>query len=128
MKSSASPLQLQRRRRRRGGLAGIAAAAPTGGGNAGDAMKELQAAGYNVQINGSLTDPLSACVTTGVHGTPTTAGLPGPSLALARSRPSTSTSRVLILMRLSDPPLATANRHADVRVAPDRLQLLRSVG
>jgi hypothetical protein len=60
-------------------LAGIAAAAPTGGGNAGDATKELHAAGHNVQINGSLTDPLSTCVTTGVHGTPTTAGLPGPS-------------------------------------------------
>ena len=59
-------------------LAGIAAAAPTGGGNAGDATKEL---------HGSLTDPLSTCVTTGVHGTPTTAGLPGPSFG---SRPFTT--------------------------------------
>jgi hypothetical protein len=40
-----------------------------------------------VQINGSLTDPLSTCVTTGVHGTPTTAGLPGPSFG---SRPFTT--------------------------------------
>ena len=62
-------------------LAGTAGAAPTGGGNAADAMKELQAAGYNVQINGSLTDPLSSCVTTGVHGVPTTAGSPGPNSA-----------------------------------------------
>ena len=68
-------------------LAGIAAAPPTGGGNAGDATKELHAAGHNVHINGSLTDPLSTCVTTGVHGTPTTAGLPGPSFG---SRPYTT--------------------------------------
>jgi len=60
-------------------LAGIAAAAPTGGGNVGDATKELHVAVYNLQINGVLTDPLSSCVTTGVHGTRTTAGLPGPS-------------------------------------------------
>ena len=53
------------------GLAGAAGAAPTGGGNAADAVKELQAEGYNVQINGSVTDPLSTCVTTGVHGVPT---------------------------------------------------------
>ena len=52
------------------GLAGAAVAAPTGGGNAADAVKELQAEGYNVQINGSVTDPLSACVTTGVYGVP----------------------------------------------------------
>ena len=50
------------------GLAGTAVAAPTGRGNAADAVKELQAEGYNLQINGSVTDPLSACATTGVHG------------------------------------------------------------
>ena len=34
-----------------------------------------------MQINGSVTDPLSACVTTGVHGVPAT-GIPsGPRLA-----------------------------------------------
>ena len=60
-------------------LAGTAEAAPAGGGNAAHAVKELQAAGYSVQINGSLTDPLSSCATTGVHGTPATAGLPGPN-------------------------------------------------
>lgn len=52
------------------GLAGTAAAAPTGGGNAADAVKELQAQGYSVQINGSVTDALTACATTGVHGVP----------------------------------------------------------
>jgi hypothetical protein len=52
------------------GLAGAAAAAPTGGGNAADAVKELQAQGYNVQVNGSVTDALTACATTGVHGVP----------------------------------------------------------
>ena len=63
------------------GLAGAALAAPTGGGNAADAVKELQTEGYNVQINGSATDPLSTCVTTGVHGVPAT-GIPsGPRLA-----------------------------------------------
>ena len=60
------------------GLAGTAGAAPTGGGNAADAVKELQAEGYSVQVNGSVTDPLSACVTTGVHGVPTTGSSPGP--------------------------------------------------
>ncbi len=60
------------------GLAGAAVAAPTGGGNAADAVKELQAEGYNVQINGSVTDPLSACVTTGVHGVPNTGNPSGP--------------------------------------------------
>src|SRR5258707_5034558 len=60
------------------GLAGAAAAAPTGGGNAADAVKELQAEGYNVQINGSVTDPLSACVTTGVYGVPSAGNSTGP--------------------------------------------------
>ena len=60
-------------------LAGTAAAAPTRGGNAADAVKALQAEGYNVQMNGSLTDPFSTCVTTGVHGIPATAGSPGPN-------------------------------------------------
>jgi hypothetical protein len=54
------------------GLAGTAIAAPTGGGNAADAVKELQAQGYGVQINGSVTDALAACSTTAVHGLPAT--------------------------------------------------------
>jgi hypothetical protein len=56
------------------GLAGAAGAAPTGGGNAADTVRELRAEGYAVQINGSRTDPLSQCTTTGVHGVPDTAG------------------------------------------------------
>jgi hypothetical protein len=61
------------------GLAGTAVAAPTGGGNAADAVKELQAEGYNVQINGSVSVPLSECRTTGVHGVPNTADSSGPT-------------------------------------------------
>ena len=56
------------------GLAGAAGAAPTGGGNAADTVGELRADGYTVQINGSRTDPLSQCTTTGVHGVPNAAG------------------------------------------------------
>ena len=55
------------------GLAGTAAAAPTGGGNAADTVKELQGDGYDVQINGSVSVPLSECSTTGVHGVPNSA-------------------------------------------------------
>jgi hypothetical protein len=50
------------------GLAGAAAAAPTGGSSAADTVKSLQAQGYNVQLNGSVTAPLSQCLVTGVHG------------------------------------------------------------
>ncbi|HKP43164.1 hypothetical protein [Mycobacterium sp.] len=50
------------------GLAGTAAAAPTGGSNAADAVNQLQAQGYTVQINGDQNAPLSACVTTQVSG------------------------------------------------------------
>ena len=78
------------------GLAGTAVAAPTGGGNAGDAVKELQAEVYNLQINGSVTDPLSACVTAGVHGVPKTGSSSGPHSGPLRSRPSMSTSRALM--------------------------------
>jgi hypothetical protein len=51
---------------------GSAAAAPTGAASAGDTVKSLQAQGYNVQINGSVTSPLSECLVTGVHGVPAT--------------------------------------------------------
>ena len=60
------------------GFAGTATAAPTGGGNAADTVKELQSDGYNVQINGSVSVPLSECTTTGVHGLPNAAGSSGP--------------------------------------------------
>jgi len=58
-------------------LAGTAAAAPTGGGNAADTINELQGQGYNVQINGSPSVPLSECTTTGVYGVPNTVASPG---------------------------------------------------
>jgi hypothetical protein len=50
------------------GLAGTAAAAPTGGSNAADAVNQLQAQGYTVQINGDQNVPLSACTVTQVSG------------------------------------------------------------
>jgi len=50
------------------GWAGSAAAAPTGGSSAADVVNSLQAQGYNVQTNGSVTAPLSECIVTGVHG------------------------------------------------------------
>ncbi|MBV8966583.1 MAG: hypothetical protein JO191_10455 [Mycobacteriaceae bacterium] len=52
------------------GWAGPAAAAPSGTSSAGDTIKSLQAQGYNVQVNGSVTAPLSECLVTGVHGVP----------------------------------------------------------
>jgi hypothetical protein len=50
------------------GLAGTAAAAPTGGSNAADAVNQLKAQGYNVQINGDQNAPLSECTVTQVSG------------------------------------------------------------
>jgi hypothetical protein len=49
-------------------VAPMAAAAPTGGSNAADSIKALQDMGYNVQINGTVSGPLSQCIVTGVHG------------------------------------------------------------
>ena len=45
---------------------------------AGDTVTELQADGYNVQINGNASVPLSECTTTGVHGVSTTNDSSGP--------------------------------------------------
>jgi hypothetical protein len=50
------------------GPAGEAVAAPTGSSSASDVVRSLQAQGYNVQLNGSVTAPLSECMVTGVHG------------------------------------------------------------
>ncbi len=46
----------------------MAAAAPTGGSNAADTIKTLRDMGYNVQLNGTVSGPLSQCIVTGVHG------------------------------------------------------------
>ena len=55
------------------GLAGVAAAAPTGGSNAADTVKSLQAEGYNVMINGQVPNgKLSECTVSAVHPTTTT--------------------------------------------------------
>ena len=50
------------------GLVSTAAAAPTGGSNAADAVNQLQAQGYTVQINGDQNAPLSECTVTQVSG------------------------------------------------------------
>lgn len=49
-------------------VAPIAAAAPTGGSNAADTVKALRDMGYNVQLNGTVSGPLSQCIVTGVDG------------------------------------------------------------
>jgi len=49
-------------------LAAEAAAAPTGGSSAADTVSSLKGQGYNVQLNGSASAPLSQCTVTGVHG------------------------------------------------------------
>ena len=55
------------------GLAGTAAAAPLGGSSASDTINNLRARGYVVEINGTASVPLARCISTGVHGLPTTA-------------------------------------------------------
>ena len=49
------------------GFSADAGAAPSGVGSAADTVKELQADGYTVGINGAATTPLSECAVTGVH-------------------------------------------------------------
>jgi len=49
-------------------VAPTAAAAPTGGSNAADTVKTLRDMGYDVQLNGTPSGPLSQCIATGVHG------------------------------------------------------------
>ncbi len=44
-----------------------AAAAPTGTESAGDVVASLKALGYNVMLNGSISEPLSECNVTAVH-------------------------------------------------------------
>src|SRR5262249_48798785 len=56
-----------------------AEAAPIGGQSASDAINELRADGYNVQLNLNSTRdvPLSECIVSGVHGIPATAPVGG---------------------------------------------------
>lgn len=49
------------------GPMGTAAAAPTGSESANDVVASLKAQGYNVMLNGDISDPLSECHVTGVH-------------------------------------------------------------
>jgi hypothetical protein len=50
------------------GLAGAATAASNGGSNAADTVRSLQGQGFTVQLNGSVSAPLSQCIVTDVHG------------------------------------------------------------
>ena len=68
------------------GLAGHAAAAPTGGANAADTVTTLRGEGYNVEINGTASVPLSRCSVTDVHGLANAADLS------ARPDPATLTT------------------------------------
>ncbi|MBV9088889.1 MAG: hypothetical protein JO044_03110 [Mycobacteriaceae bacterium] len=60
-------------------LAGTATAAALGGSSAENAVDQLRAEGYNVQLNlnGTRDVPLSECTVTGVHGLPNSAGVDG---------------------------------------------------
>jgi hypothetical protein len=49
-------------------IAGAASAVPIGGSNADEAVRNLQSQGFNVQINGAGTAPLSHCIVSDVHG------------------------------------------------------------
>jgi hypothetical protein len=44
-----------------------AVAAPVGSEAASDVVASLKAEGYNVMLNGSISEPLSECDVTGVH-------------------------------------------------------------
>ena len=45
----------------------LAVAAPVGSESASDVVAGLKAEGYNVMLNGSISEPLSECRVTGVH-------------------------------------------------------------
>jgi hypothetical protein len=64
-------------------LAATAEAAPLGGSSANDAVNELKAQGYNVQLNLNSTRdvPLSECTVTGVSGLPKTSPVGSPAPA-----------------------------------------------
>ena len=64
-------------------LAATAEAAPLGGSSANDAVNELRAQGYNVQLNLNSTRdvPLSECLVTGVSGLPKTSPAGAPAAA-----------------------------------------------
>lgn len=53
--------------------AGSAQAASAVGNNASDVIGSLTGEGYNVQINGTPSGPLSSCTVTGVNGLPNAA-------------------------------------------------------
>ncbi|MEZ0052448.1 hypothetical protein ABIA30_003466 [Mycobacterium sp. MAA66] len=53
--------------------AGAAQASSAAGNNAGDVVGALIGEGYNVQIDGTPSAPLSGCTVTDVHGLPNAA-------------------------------------------------------
>ncbi|WP_409431279.1 hypothetical protein ACJEIK_07735 [Mycobacterium sp. SMC-16] len=50
--------------------AGPAQAASASGNNGADVVSTLRSEGYNVQVDGAPSAPLSACTVTDVHGLP----------------------------------------------------------
>ena len=50
--------------------AGPAQAASVSGNNGADVVSTLRSEGYNVQVDGAPSAPLSACTVTDVHGLP----------------------------------------------------------
>ncbi|MDR3663739.1 MAG: hypothetical protein P4L86_25685 [Mycobacterium sp.] len=50
--------------------AGPALAASASGNNASDVISTLRTEGYNVQVDGAPSGPLSGCTVTDVHGLP----------------------------------------------------------
>ncbi|MDH6245233.1 hypothetical protein [Mycobacterium sp. OTB74] len=50
--------------------AGLAQAASASGNNASDVIGTLRSEGYNVQVDGTPSGPLSGCTVTDVHGLP----------------------------------------------------------
>ena len=53
--------------------AGPAQAASASGNNGADVVSALRSEGYNVQVDGAPSAPLSACTVTDVHGLPNAA-------------------------------------------------------
>jgi hypothetical protein len=49
------------------GLSGAAAAAPSGPGSVSEVVQSLKDQGYNVMLNGTISDALSDCNVIGVH-------------------------------------------------------------
>jgi hypothetical protein len=70
--------------------AGPALAASAAGNNAADVISTLRTEGYNVEVDGTPSAPLTACTVTDVHG------LPDPANALTRHADPTRITNVYV--------------------------------